>query len=46
MYFYFKYDPVLEVIKTEANEHKLFVIWYNDYSKNGCYRTFYVITEL
>lgn len=45
-YLYDRYDPKLDIIKDETTQHKRFVIWYNDYSRNGCYRTFYVIFEL
>lgn len=43
---YVKYDPKLEIIKRESEGNKMLVLWYNDYSEKGCYRTFYVITEL
>jgi ATP/ADP translocase len=45
-YLYNKYDPKFDIIKDGVAQHKRLVMWYNDYSKNGCYRTFYVITEL
>ena len=45
-YLYDRYDPAFDIIKDEATQHKMLIVWYNDYSKNGCYRTFYVITEL
>lgn len=45
-YLYDRYDPAFDIIKDEVTQHKMFVMWYNDYKENGCYRTFYVITEL
>lgn len=45
-YLYDRYDPTFDIIKDEVTQHKRLVVWYNDYSGNGCYRTFYVITEL
>ena len=45
-YIYDRYDPTFDIIKDEVTQHKRLVVWYNDYNENGCYRTFYVITEL
>lgn len=45
-YLYDRYDPTFDIIKDEVTQHKRLVVWYNDYNENGCYRTFYVITEL
>jgi ATP/ADP translocase len=45
-YLYDRYNPTFDIIKDEITQHKMLVMWYNDYSKNRCYRTFYVITEL
>jgi ATP/ADP translocase len=45
-YLYDRYDPTFDIIKDKVTQHKRLVVWYNDYNENGCYRTFYVITEL
>lgn len=45
-YLYDRYDPTFDIIKDEVTQHKMLIVWYNNYSENGCYRTFYVITEL
>lgn len=46
LYLYDRYDPAFDIIKDEITQHKRLIIWYNEYKENGCYRTFYVITEL
>lgn len=45
-YLYDRYDPTFDIIKDKVTQHKMLVMWYNDYKENGCCRTFYVITEL
>ena len=47
LHLYHKYEPSLDIIKDEVTQHKMLILWYNDYNEENDYiRTFYVITEL